>query len=138
MVNIKLAFMDWFFCNLIILIKQRKMPYTNLDKVLLFSRNQVVFLKNWELRPTPTTAELIIFSPEISHWNFSYLGETLQKGVWNFFFFSFCVDLELIIKIKKTWFIRTRFFKFLLITQDISRNIISNMLLKALLSAKCT
>ena len=46
MVNLKLAFMDWFFYNLIILIKLCQIWYLNLDEALLFLRNQVICLKN--------------------------------------------------------------------------------------------
>ena len=42
-------FMDWFCYDLIILIKYCKIPYKNLNKTLLFSRNQVFCLKIWKL-----------------------------------------------------------------------------------------
>ena len=48
-VNLKLAFTDWFFYNLIILIKLSKIRYLNLYKALLFPRNQVICLKNWKI-----------------------------------------------------------------------------------------
>ena len=35
--------------------------------------------------------------------------------------FLFCFDLELFAKIKKIWFLHTRFFTFLLITQDLNK-----------------
>ena len=50
-------FMDWLYCNLIILIKQCKIPLRKLDKALLFSRNQVLCLKIWKLWRAPTTLE---------------------------------------------------------------------------------
>ena len=37
--------MDWFYHDLIILVKQCKTPYKNLDKALLFSRRQVFSMK---------------------------------------------------------------------------------------------
>ena len=48
-------FMEWFYYNLIILIKQCQIPHKNLDKALLFSRNQVFCLKTWKLWRAPTT-----------------------------------------------------------------------------------
>ena len=45
-VDLKLAFTDCFFYNLIILIKLYKIWYLNLGKALLFPRNQVIYLKN--------------------------------------------------------------------------------------------
>ena len=50
-----------FFCNLLILIKLYKIPYLNLDKALLFPRNQAICLKNWKLWWTPTATEFNIF-----------------------------------------------------------------------------
>ena len=41
MVNVKLAFMDWFFYNLLTLFKQYKISYKNLGKVLLFLRSHI-------------------------------------------------------------------------------------------------
>ena len=41
-VNLKLAFKDWFLYNLIKLIELWKIRYLNLDKVLSFPRNQVI------------------------------------------------------------------------------------------------
>ena len=51
--NIKL-----FFYGLILLIKSCKISYSNLDKALLFSRNQVFCLKNRKLWGDATTIEL--------------------------------------------------------------------------------
>ena len=44
-VNLKLAFTERFFYNLIILIKLCKTPYLHLDNALLFPRNQLNCLK---------------------------------------------------------------------------------------------
>ena len=46
MVNRQLCFMDWFFYNVVIIIKQCKITYKNVYKALLFSRNVVFRLKN--------------------------------------------------------------------------------------------
>ena len=57
-VDIKLFFfMDWFYYDLIMLIKSCKIPYKNLDKALMFSRNQFFCLKNWKFWRAPTTIE---------------------------------------------------------------------------------
>ena len=45
--------------------------------------------------------------------------QCLQKGIQDFL--KFCLDLELFAKIKKTRFLHTRFFTFLLITQDLNK-----------------
>ena len=45
-VKLKLAFMESFFYNLVMLIKLYKIRYLDLDKALLFPRNQVICLKN--------------------------------------------------------------------------------------------
>ena len=47
--------MELFFYNLVILIKLFKIRYLNLDKALLFPRNQAICLKNWKLRRASTT-----------------------------------------------------------------------------------
>ena len=46
MVKLKLAFMEWLFYKLVILIMLYKIGYLNLDKTLLFPRNQAICLKN--------------------------------------------------------------------------------------------
>ena len=67
-VNLKLAFTGWFFYDSLILIKLCKMQYLNLDKTLLFLRNQVICLKNWNLWRATTTIKFIIFC-----WNFAHV-----------------------------------------------------------------
>ena len=87
-------FMYWFYYNLIVLIKQFKTPYNNLDKALLFSRKQVFCLKIWKIWPAPTTLQFYIFC-----WNFvrvSLLPMSTKACVG---FFLFCLDLELLIKV---------------------------------------
>ena len=65
-VKLKLAFMEWFFYNLLILIKLCKIWYLNLDKELSFLRNQAICLKDWKLWRAPTTTKFNIFA-EILH-----------------------------------------------------------------------
>ena len=83
-VKLKLAFIEWFFYNLVILIKLYKIRYLNLDKALLFPRNQAICLKNWKLWRAPTTTKFNIFC-----WNLHMFTtwQCLQKDVLNFFNF---------------------------------------------------
>ena len=60
-VKLKLAFMKWFFYNLVMQIKLYKIQYLNLDKALLFPRNQAICLKNRKLWRAPTTTKFNIF-----------------------------------------------------------------------------
>ena len=81
-VNFKLAFKDWLFYNLIILIKLCKIWYLNLVKTLLFPRNQVIFLKNWKLWRAPTTIEVFFFLKFCA----SFLLNNVYKRVFGIFF----------------------------------------------------
>ena len=45
-VNLKLAFTERFFYNLVILIKLYKIRYLNLGKALFSPRNQIICQKN--------------------------------------------------------------------------------------------
>ena len=67
-INLKLAFRDWFFYDLI-LVKLCEIRYLNLCKALLFPRNQVICLKDWKLWRTPTTIKTNIFC-----WNFAHVS----------------------------------------------------------------
>ena len=67
MVNLRLAFTEWFFYNLIVLIKLYKIRYLNSDKALLFLRNQVIYLKNWK---SPTTIKFNSFCWYFAHVTF--------------------------------------------------------------------
>ena len=89
--------MDWFCYNLIILIKQFKIPYKNLDKALLFSRNQVFCLKVWKLWGAPTILQFNIFC-----WNFAHVFylPISAKGVRYLFIYLLSYSQ----KIKKTIF----------------------------------
>ena len=83
-VKSKLAFMKWFFNKLVMLIKLYKIRYLNLDKALLFPRNQAICMKNRKLCRAPTTAKFNIFC-----WNFahvSYLRMSI-KACSGFFYF---------------------------------------------------
>ena len=55
LVDIKLGFIKWFFYIFIILINKCKTPYKKLGNSLLFLRNQVCCLKNWNIWEAPTT-----------------------------------------------------------------------------------
>ena len=105
-VNLKLAFKDWFFYYLIILIKWCKIAYKTLDKALLFSRNTEFCLKNWKLWQAPTTIY------------FKYLLLKFCTGVW---VFLFCLDLELFAKIKKDLISTHSLKPDLSITQDFNK-----------------
>ena len=107
MVNIKLLLMDWFYYDLIILIKWYKISYENLDKALLFSTSQVFCLKNWKLWGAQTTIEFNVFCSNFVR----FLLTIVYK----------CFDLKLFAKIQKTWFLQVCFFTFLLITQDVNK-----------------
>ena len=68
-VNLKLAFIERFFYNLVILIKLCKVRYLHLHKAPLFPRNQVICLKNWKLWQAPTTIKFNILC-----WNFAHVS----------------------------------------------------------------
>ena len=90
-VNLKLAFKEWFFYNLIIQIKLYKIPYLNLDKTLLFLTNQVICLKNFKLWRARNTAKFNIFL-----WNFAHVSYLMMSTKQCSGFFKFCLDLEFI------------------------------------------
>ena len=69
LVKLKLAFMEQFFYNLVILIKLYKMRYLDLDKTLLFPRDQAIGLENWKLWRAPTAEKFDIF-----WWNFAHVS----------------------------------------------------------------
>ena len=101
----KLGFTNWFFYNLILLIKLCKIRLLNWEKALLFPRNQVICLKNWKLWRAPTTIE----------WYFLLKFRTLflfnkvsTKGCSRFFLL--CLDFALLIKNVKNECTETRVF----------------------------
>ena len=116
MVNLKLAFTDWFFHNLIILIKLYKIRYLNLDKALLFPRNQVICLKNWKLWRASTTIEFHTFC-----WNFAHVSYLTMptKRCSGFFYILFKSWVNK--KNVKNECVETRSFWFLQITQDLNK-----------------
>ena len=67
--KLKLAFMVQFFYNLVILIKLYKMRYLDLDKTLLFPRDQAIGLENWKLWRARTAKKFGIF-----WWNFAHVS----------------------------------------------------------------
>ena len=85
-VKLKLAFMEWPIYNLLILIKLYKIRYLNLDRALLFPRNQAISLKNWKLWRASTTTKFNIFC-----WKFAHVSCLTMsiKSVWDFFFILF-------------------------------------------------
>ena len=88
--NIKL-----FFYGLILLIKSCKISYSNLDKALLFSRNQVFCLKNRKLWGGATTIEFNIFC-----WHFAHvLYFPMSAKACSRFLID--LDSELFVKVKK-------------------------------------
>ena len=71
------------------------MPYKNLDKALLFLRNQLFCLKIWKFDELQLSYSSIFFA-ETSHTFSTY--QYLQKGVWDFFIsfrsWVFCKNLK--------------------------------------------
>ena len=83
--------MEWFFYQLVsvflsVFIKLYKIQYLNLDKALLFHRNQPICLKNWKLWRAPTATKFNIFS-----WNFAHVSYLIMsaKGCSGLFFILF-------------------------------------------------
>ena len=115
-VNLKLAFTEWSFYDLIILIKLYKIRYLNLDKALLFPRNQIFCLKNWKLWRASTTIKFNIFC-----WKFCtrFLLNNAYKKVFRIFFILF--RSQVINKNVKDECVETRSFLFLQITQDLNK-----------------
>ena len=92
--NLKLIFRYYFFYNLVILIKLYKIRYLNLDKALLFPRNQAICLKNWKLWRAPTASKFNNFCLNFAHVSCLTMSTKACSG-----FFLFCLDLELLIKV---------------------------------------
>ena len=78
-VNLKFAFTEWLFYNLIKVMKLHKILYLDLDKALLFSRNQVICLKNWKLWRVPTTVKFNNLNLPLPKLNPPSPGETSFK-----------------------------------------------------------
>ena len=92
------------------------MPYKNLDKALLFLRNQVFCPKMWKLWWAPT-----ILHFNISCWNFANVFYLLLSKQWCVEFFLFYLDLELFAKIQKDLVSKHSYFTLLLITQGLNK-----------------
>ena len=105
-----------FFYNLVILIKQCKIPYKNLDKALLFWRNQVLCLKNWKLWWAPTTIDFNNFC-----WNFTHVSYLPVSTKECSRFFKFCLEVELFAKTKKDLISTHSQKPGLSITQDLNK-----------------
>ena len=90
----KIGFYGVIFYNLVIPMKLYKIRYLNLDKALLFPRNQAICLKNWKLWRAPTTTKFNIF-----WWNIVHVSHLIMSTKGCSGFFKFCLDLELLIKI---------------------------------------
>ena len=107
--------MDWFYNKLIILIKQRKIPYKNLGKALLFSKNQVFCPKIWKLWHITYPIVQYLLLKLRAHF---LLINVYKKACGIFLFF---LGLGLSLTIKKTWFLNTGFFAILLINRDLNK-----------------
>ena len=94
--QLQLDFTDWFVYNLVILIKLCKTRYLNLEKTLLFPRNQVICLKCWKLWRAPATVEFNIFC-----WNFLHVSYLKMSTKVCSEFFLFCLDLDFLKKCEK-------------------------------------
>ena len=88
-VNTKSLFMVWFYHNLIILIKECKIPYKSLDKALLFLRKQIFYLTSSN-HPTVQYFQLKLRT--------RFLPISTKEWVR---FVLFCLGLELLAQIKK-------------------------------------
>ena len=117
-VNLKLASTEWLFCNLVILIRLYKIPYKNLDKALLFLRNQVIRLKNWELWRAPTTIKFNIFC-----WNFAHVSYLTMPTKGCLGFFKILFRSRVINKNVMNESVETGSFLFLQITHDLKKNL---------------
>ena len=87
-INLKLAFKEWFFYNLVILIKLCKNQYLNLDRALLFQETKLFVWKieNFDELQLPQS---LIFFAEILHMFPNW--QCLQNGVRDFFVVVVCL-----------------------------------------------
>ena len=85
-VKLKLAVMESFFYNLVILIKLNKIRYLSLDKALLFPRTQAICRKNSKRWRAPTTTKFNIFLLKFST---RFLPNNVYKRVFGMFFILF-------------------------------------------------
>ena len=92
------------------------MTYRNLDKALLFLRNQVFCLKIWKLWQAPTILQFNIFC-----WNVAHVFYLQLPKQWCVGFFLLYLDFELFAKTEKDLFSTHSFFTLLLISQDLKK-----------------
>ena len=94
--------MELFFCYLVILIKECKIPYKDSGKALLFSRNEVFCLKNSKIWRVLTTIAFNIFC-----WNFAHFSclPITKRGCSRFYLFL--LRSWVICQNKKTLFLNT-------------------------------
>ena len=114
-VKLKLAFMEWFFYNLVILIKLYKIRHLNLNKALLFPRSQATCRKNCKLWRAPTTTKFNIFAEIFTR----FLLNNVYKRLFRIIFILFRpwgINTNV-----KNQCVETRSFLFLQITQDQSK-----------------
>ena len=91
-VKLKLTSMEWFLYNLVILIKLNKIQYINLDKALLFLRNQAICQKNWKL----TSSNYHKVSYFLLKFCIRFLYNIVYKRVFRIS--SFCLYFVLLMK----------------------------------------
>ena len=107
-VKLKLAFMEWFSYNLVILIKLYKIQYLNFGKILLFPKKTGYLSEKLNTFKSAATATKF----NIFCWNFAHVPKLTMstKACSDFFWFS--LDLELLIKMLKTSVQKPFFFYF--------------------------
>ena len=88
----------------------------NLDRSLLFSKNQVFCLKNWKPWQASTTRDFNNF-----YWNFTHISYLPMSTRGCVGFFKFCLELELFAKIKKDLVSTQSQKPGLSITQDLNK-----------------
>ena len=101
-------------------LRTEEIPNKSLDKVLLFSRNQIFFMKNWKFWWAPTTVGLNTFC-----WNIPYVSHLSLSTKRCSWLFLFSLGLEFFANQKRSGFYTLTetsvFITFLLITQDLNK-----------------
>ena len=116
---------------MIILIKQCKIPYKNLDKVILFLRNQLFCLK---ILKTSTSSNYPTVQYFLLKLCAHFLLTNFYKRVCGIFLF--CLDLELFAKIKKDLVSTPSFYTLVKITDYLNKKKTLHNLLYTLPSIK--
>ena len=78
-----------FYYDLIMLLKWCKTPYKNLDKALLFARNQVFCLKNFDELQLPWSS--IFFYWNFAHVSYLHMSTKACSGFFLLFFRSWVI-----------------------------------------------